>query len=56
MKLLPARRPVKWHYPNGYFFNSPKGGYEFPMLLTYIGIFFTGGGRCSIDRSVGKEV
>jgi putative oxidoreductase len=49
---------VKWHYPNGYFFNYPKGGYEFPllMLLTYIGIFFTGSGRCSIDRSVGKEV
>jgi putative oxidoreductase len=48
---------IKWHYPNGYFFTSPKGGYEFPllMLLTYIGIFFTGSGRCSVDRSVGKE-
>ena len=49
---------LKWHFPNGYFFTSPRGGYEFPllMLLIYIGIFFTGSGRCSIDRSIGKEV
>jgi putative oxidoreductase len=48
---------VKWHYPNGYLFTSAHGGYEFPllMLLTYIGIFFAGSGRCSIDRSIGKQ-
>ncbi len=48
---------VMWHYPNGYFFTSPKGGYEFPlvMLLIYIGIFLNGSGRCSIDRVIGKE-
>jgi putative oxidoreductase len=48
---------VQWHFPNGYFFTSPKGGYEFPllMLLIYIVIFFRGGGRCSIDRMIGKE-
>jgi putative oxidoreductase len=48
---------TKWHYPNGYFFTSAHGGYEFPllMLLLYIGIFFNGSGRCSIDRSIGKQ-
>ena len=48
---------VKWHYPNGYFFTSAHGGYEFPllMLLVYIGILFAGSGRCSIDRSIGKQ-
>ncbi len=48
---------TKWHFPNGYFFTSPKGGYEFPllMLLIYIVIVFRGAGRCSIDRIIGKE-
>ncbi len=48
---------VKWHFPNGYFFTSPKGGYEFPllMLLIYVAIFFGGAGRCSLDRMIGKE-
>jgi putative oxidoreductase len=49
---------VKWHFPNGYFFTSPRGGYEFPllMLLIYIAIVFRGAGRCSIDRKIGKEL
>jgi putative oxidoreductase len=48
---------TKWHFPNGYFFTSPKGGYEFPlmMLLIYIAIVFRGAGRCSLDRIIGKE-
>jgi putative oxidoreductase len=48
---------VKWHFPNGYFFTSPRGGYEFPllMLLVYIAIFFRGAGRCSLDRAIGRE-
>jgi putative oxidoreductase len=49
---------VKWHFHNGYLFTNANGGYEFPllMLLVYIGILFTGSGRCSIDRSIGKQV
>jgi putative oxidoreductase len=46
-----------WHYGNGYSFSSPKGGYEFPLLLLFIyaAIFFRGAGRCSIDRAIGRE-
>jgi len=46
-----------WHWGNGYGFSSPKGGYEYPLLLliVYIAIFFRGAGRCSIDRMLGKE-
>jgi putative oxidoreductase len=48
---------VKWHFANGYMFTSAHGGYEFPLLMLalYIGIFFTGSGRCSIDRAIGKQ-
>jgi putative oxidoreductase len=47
-----------WHSKNGYMFTSPRGGWEFPaiMLLIYVAIFFRGGGRCSIDRAIGKEL
>jgi putative oxidoreductase len=46
-----------WHLGNGYNFTSPKGGYEYPLLLLIVcvAIFFRGGGRCSIDRMIGKE-
>jgi putative oxidoreductase len=46
-----------WHYGNGYGFSSPKGGYEYPLLLliVYIAIFFRGAGRCSVDKMLGKE-
>src|SRR5712691_5073601 len=46
-----------WHGGNGYFFTVPRGGWEFPLLLTvlYVAIFFRGAGRCSIDRLIGKE-
>ncbi|HVY56307.1 MAG TPA: DoxX family protein [Xanthobacteraceae bacterium] len=45
------------HWGNGYFFSAPRGGYEYPLLLMllYIGIFMRGGGRCSVDRLIGKE-
>jgi putative oxidoreductase len=48
---------VIWHFPNGYFFSAPRGGYSFPliMLLIYVAIFFRGAGRCSLDRMIGKE-
>jgi len=47
-----------WHSANGYFFTSPRGGWEFPALMTviYLAIFFRGGGRCSLDKSIGKEL
>jgi putative oxidoreductase len=46
-----------WHFGNGYSFSSPKGGYEYPLLLLviYAAIFFRGAGRCSVDRAIGKE-
>jgi len=46
-----------WHFGNGYGFSSPKGGFEYPLVLLvlYIAIFFRGAGRCSIDRAIGKE-
>ena len=45
------------HYPHGYTFAAPNGGYEFAlvMLLLYVAIFFRGAGRCSLDRIIGKE-
>jgi putative oxidoreductase len=45
------------HYPHGYTFAAPGGGYEFPliMLLVFVAIFFRGAGRCSLDRMIGKE-
>ena len=47
-----------WHSANGYFFNSPGGGWEFPLLLMlqYLGILLAGGGRHSIDRMLGREL
>jgi putative oxidoreductase len=46
-----------WHLPNGYSFASPRGGFEYPLLLLviYAAIFFRGAGRASIDRMLGKE-
>ena len=46
------------HFPRGYSFASPGGGYEYPLLLTvlYIGIFMRGSDRCSIDRMIGRQL
>jgi putative oxidoreductase len=46
-----------WHFGNGYFFSAPRGGYEYPLLLTilYLGIFLRGGGEHSLDGAIGKE-
>jgi putative oxidoreductase len=46
-----------WHYPNGYSFSSPKGGFEYPLVLLvlYAAIFFRGGGRLSVDKMLGRE-
>jgi putative oxidoreductase len=46
------------HFSRGYSFASTGGGYEFPLLLLilYVGIFFHGPGRISLDRAFGKEL
>jgi putative oxidoreductase len=46
-----------WHLPNGYSFSSPRGGFEYPLVLLvlYAAIFFRGGGRLSVDKMIGKE-
>jgi putative oxidoreductase len=46
-----------WHSANGYSFSSPKGGFEYPLVLLvlYAAIFFRGGGRLSVDKMIGKE-
>jgi putative oxidoreductase len=46
-----------WHSGNGYFFTSPGGGWEFPLLLMlqYLGILLAGAGRHSVDRMLGRE-
>ena len=46
------------HFPRGYFFTAPGGGYEYPLLLLalYVGIFMRGSGRCSIDRMIGRQL
>ncbi len=46
-----------WHSGNGYFFASPHGGWEYPLLLTLLnlGILLGGGGRCSADQAIGRE-
>jgi putative oxidoreductase len=46
-----------WHSGNGYFFSSPRGGWEYPLLLTLLnlGILVGGSGRCAVDRVIGRE-
>jgi len=46
-----------WHSGNGYFFSSPRGGWEFPLLLMLLnlGLLFGGSGRCAVDRMIGRE-
>jgi putative oxidoreductase len=43
-------------WPKGYFWTG--GGYEFALLwlLLCTAIIFRGGGRCSVDRLIGKEI
>ena len=43
------------HLDNGFFWS--KGGYEYPLMwaLISLAVLFEGGGKCSIDRKIGKE-
>ena len=45
------------HFTRGFAFTSPGGGYEYPLLLLILSIafLFRGGGRYSIDHTIGKE-
>jgi putative oxidoreductase len=45
------------HFPHGFFFSAPGGGYEYPLLLLILSVGFLlgGSGRCSVDRAIGKE-
>jgi putative oxidoreductase len=46
------------HFPNGFSFSSPGGGWEYPLMwgLIIFAISLRGGGPYSLDRVLGKEV
>ena len=46
------------HFPNGFAFSSPHGGWEYPLLwgLVIFAVSLRGGGPWSIDRLIGKEL
>jgi len=46
------------HFPNGFGFSRPGGGWEYPLLwgLIIFAIALRGGGPYSVDRAIGKEV
>jgi putative oxidoreductase len=46
------------HWPNGYGWNSPGGGWEFPFMwgLIFFAIALRGGGPYSLDRVLGREI
>lgn len=49
---------VGFHWDNGFFFNAPGGGYEYPLMWLAVIFYFLvrGGGPMSVDRSLGREV
>jgi putative oxidoreductase len=46
------------HWPNGYGWTNPRGGWEFPLLwgLIFLAIALRGGGPYSLDRKIGREL
>jgi len=46
------------HFPNGFGFSAPKGGWEYPLLwgLIIFAVSLRGGGPYSVDRAIGKEL
>jgi putative oxidoreductase len=46
------------HWPNGYGWNAPGGGWEFPFMwgLIFFAIALRGGGPYSLDRQLGREI
>jgi putative oxidoreductase len=53
--ILMAVAVFQVHLKSGFFWF--KGGYEYPLYwgLVCIALFFGGGGKYSVDRSIGKE-
>jgi putative oxidoreductase len=46
------------HWPQGFWFNRPGGGWEYPLLwgLMFAAIALRGGGPYSLDRKIGIEL
>jgi len=46
------------HWPNGFWWNKPGGGWEYPLLwgLMFAAIALRGGGPYSLDRKIGWEL
>jgi putative oxidoreductase len=46
------------HWPNGYGFSKPGGGWEFPLMwgLIIFALSLRGGGPYSLDRKLGREI
>jgi putative oxidoreductase len=46
------------HFPNGFAWTSPHGGWEYPLLwgLVIFAVSLRGGGPYSIDRAIGTEL
>ena len=46
------------HWPNGFWWNRPGGGWEYPLLwgLMFAAIALRGGGPYSLDRKIGWEL
>lgn len=54
--ILMAVAVFKVHLSGGFFWN--KGGFEYPLFWGLIAIAFLirGGGACSVDRKIGREL
>ena len=46
------------HWPQGFWFNRPGGGWEYPLLwgFMFLAIALRGGGPYSLDRKIGWEL
>jgi len=46
------------HWPMGYGWSSPGGGWEYPLLwgLIFFAVALRGGGPYSLDRKIGREL
>lgn len=46
------------HWPNGFGWTNPRGGWEYPLLwgLIFLAIALRGGGPYSVDRKIGREL
>src|SRR3954469_6371694 len=46
------------HWPNGFGWTNPRGGWEYPLLwgLTFLAMALRGARPYSLDRSIGREL